>query len=103
MVLNSHNEQPYTAKERHILITEWAGRTWDKLSQSKYDNLRQSCWTKTGCLITADGSDDDAIKPEGLPNYVVQPPSFLYPSDHIVSHSKNPDEEHIESSQKVSS
>ena len=32
-------------------------------------------WLKTGCLITADGSNDDKIAPEGLPNYQVPPPS----------------------------
>ena len=28
-------------------------------------------------MITADGSDDKFIQPEGLPNYVVAPPSPL--------------------------
>ena len=32
-------------------------------------------WLKTGCLITADGSNDDKIAPEGLPNYQLPPPS----------------------------
>ena len=40
------NEEPYTAKERRILITEWAGNAWDKLSQQKYDKLRLSCCKK---------------------------------------------------------
>ena len=34
----------------------------------------RKCWERTGCLITADGSEDDKIKPEGLPNYQVPPP-----------------------------
>ena len=29
---------------------------------------------KTGCLITADGSDDDKIEPESMPGYIVPPP-----------------------------
>ena len=29
---------------------------------------------KTGCLISADGSNDDKIAPEGLQNYQVPPP-----------------------------
>ena len=33
----------------------------------------------TGCLITADGSDDSLIKP-GLDDYVVPPPSVVDPS-----------------------
>ena len=32
---------------------------------------------KTGFLITADGSDDDKIKPEDLPEYLV-PSSYNY-------------------------
>ena len=30
-----------------------------------------------GCLITADGSEDSLIKPEGLDNYSVPPPSII--------------------------
>ena len=37
-------------------------------------------WQKTGCLITADGSEDGLIKPEGLKSYVVTPPAFLTPT-----------------------
>ena len=32
---------------------------------------------KTGCLFTADRSDDKFIQPEGLPKYAVAPPSLL--------------------------
>lgn len=35
---------------------------------------------KTGCLITADGSEDDKICPEGLPNYQVPPPLEFLPA-----------------------
>ena len=90
------NEEPYTAKERRILITQWASRAWEKLSQPRYDKLRLSCWKKTGCLITNDGSDDDKIKPEGLPNYVVPPPPFLEPSEQNVVDCNIPEERHIE-------
>ena len=71
------NDVSFSAKERRILITWWAGNAWEKLSAPKYDRLRLSCWQKTGCLITADGSNDDLIKPEGLPNYQVLPPCIL--------------------------
>ena len=32
------NEEPYTAKERRILITHWAGEAWKALSSDKYVN-----------------------------------------------------------------
>lgn len=35
---------------------------------------------KSGCLITANGEDDDKIQPEGLDNYKVPPPAeFIEP------------------------
>lgn len=37
------------------------------------NNFRWNCFEKTGCLITADGTEDGKIKPEGLPNYKVVP------------------------------
>ena len=58
--------------------------------------MRLSCWKKTGCLITNDGSDDDKIKPEELPNYVVPPPTFLEPSEQNVTDCNIPEERHIE-------
>ena len=40
----------------------------------EYSNTRYRCFEKTGCLITADGSGDNKISPEGLTNYVIPPP-----------------------------
>ena len=44
----------------------------------KYQKFRWSQFEKTGCLITADGSEDDKITPEGLEDKV-PPPSVLDP------------------------
>ena len=85
------NEKPYTAMERRILITNWAGEAWKKLSKPEYDNLRKSCWVKTGCLLTDDGSDDNLVKPEGLDGCEVPPPSFCDPNSSTPS-SNNPPE-----------
>lgn len=40
--------------------------------------MRYRLFQKTESLITADGSDDDLIKPESLTNYKILPP-VLYP------------------------
>ena len=74
------NEEPYTAIERRILITHWAGEAWKALISAKYDKQRRKCWTMTGCLTTADGSEDSFIKPEGIDNYSVPPPSIIDPT-----------------------
>ena len=65
-------------KERRILITHWVGEAYKKLAGSEYDNLRLRVWQKTGCLMTADGSEDGLIKPEGLKSYIVPPPFLIY-------------------------
>ena len=90
------NSTPFSAKERRILISHWAGNAWEKLCEPKYDRLRMKCWVNTGCLITADGSDDNKIKPEGLPDYVVPPPSILDASPQPADNAIVPEEVHHE-------
>ena len=51
------------------------GEEYKKLRGDEYNEFRKTLWLKTGCLITADGLNDDKIAPEGLPNYQVPPPS----------------------------
>ena len=60
--------------DRRILITQWVGNAFEKLKSSNYDNFRKNCFQKTGCLITANGSEDEFIKPEELQDYKVFPP-----------------------------
>ena len=56
-----------SAKQRRILMTQWTGEAWRKLSSDKM--FAKKLFMKTGCLMTADGSDDDMIKPQGLELY----------------------------------
>ena len=69
----------FSVKERRIPISHWAREVWDQLCQPMYDHLRFKCWASTGCLLTADGSDDHLVKLENLPNYVVPPPLLCEP------------------------
>ena len=39
------------------------------------------CLKKTGCLLTADGSNDDLVQPEGLIGYKVMPPLSMHGPD----------------------
>ena len=56
-----------SVKKRRILMTQWTGEAWKKLSSDK--TFAKKLFMKTGCLMTADGSDDDMIKPQGLEPY----------------------------------
>ena len=73
-------ESHITASEKRILITKWAGNPYRQLNRPSYEKFRWRLFEKTGCLITANGSEDDKINPEGLPNYKVPPPIMLDPS-----------------------
>ena len=70
----------FTTSEKRILITKSVGDAYRKFLPSKHNGLSYRLFQKTGCSFTADGSDDKVIWPEGLPNYVVAPPSPLDPS-----------------------
>ena len=75
------NDGDFSAKDRRILITLWAGNAYEKLISKEYDNFRWRLFEKTGCLITADGSEDEKITAEGLPDYKVPPPiDYMEPS-----------------------
>lgn len=56
-----------SAKERRILMTKWTAAAWKELSADTM--LFKKLFQKTGCLITADGSEDDTIRPQGLEPY----------------------------------
>ena len=80
-----------TAMERRILVAQWVRNAWQELCSSKYDHLRKRCWEKTGCLITADGSEDAKITPEGLADFKVPPPLSYLPAFEAEPMSNTPD------------
>ena len=59
--------------ERQILITHWVGNAQEALCRPKYEHIRQCCWKKTDCFMTADGSHGKKIKAKCLINYQVKP------------------------------
>ena len=55
-----------SAKQRKILMTQWTGKAWRKLSSDKM--FAKKLFMKTG-LMTANSSDVDMIKPQRLDPY----------------------------------
>ena len=55
------------ASDRRILMTQWAGKAWSELCSNQ--TFFKRLFEKTGCMITADGTDDFKISPQGLENY----------------------------------
>jgi hypothetical protein len=73
------HERGFSAKDRRILITHWVGQAWKEFCGEKYNSFRLKSWQKTRCLMTADGSEDDLVKPEGLDGYEIPPPALFEP------------------------
>ena len=59
-----------TAGQRRVLMTKWAGEVYRELEAEREEFERKGersrfykAFLRTGCLVTADGSGDDQIKP----------------------------------------
>ena len=75
------NEQPYTASERRVLLTHWTGDAWNRMiSDPKYVEIIRNAFVRTGCLLTANGEHGELVRPEGLTDYKVPPPSMVEPT-----------------------
>ena len=72
-----------SASDKRILITHWVGAAWEKLFSNK-DYHPDRYFERTGCLLTLDGSEDDKVNVQGLPNYKPPPPQLQ--DDEILVH-----------------
>ena len=72
-----------SAKERRLLAVECCGQAWQAVAtEEKYLKMRKSAWEATGALITADGSEDALIRPQGLSSWPgPHPPGFNVPAE----------------------
>ena len=55
------------AKTRRVLMTKLAGAAWRELYSDKH--FVKKLFETTGCLMTANGDDDEKIRPQGLEPY----------------------------------
>ena len=69
-----NSETKLSMSKRRILITHWVGEAHEELQKEDYKGFLWGCFMRTGCLLTADGSEDHLVKPEGLINYKPFPP-----------------------------
>lgn len=67
-------DQIVSASDRQILLTHWVGQAYKSLTGTTFDHYCHHLFQKTGCLLTADGIDDDLDQPKGHPSYNVPPP-----------------------------
>ena len=58
------------AQLRRLMAMQFLGKAWSHIHEN-YQKMIRNAWEKTGCLLTADGTDDDLVKPEGIGRYAV--------------------------------
>ncbi|CAM9248088.1 unnamed protein product, partial [Heterosigma akashiwo] len=59
----------FSASEKRVLITRWVGAAWEKIFAEDGPYKPNRYFEKTGCLLTADGSEDHKIQLEGIKDY----------------------------------
>ena len=66
-----------------MLSVAFCGQAWQAVgTEEKYAKMRKDAWEGTGALITADGSEDALIKPQGLSSWPgPHPPGFQVPAE----------------------
>ena len=69
-----NSDETLGVSRRRVLITKFVGEAFEELEHENYDGFRMNCFDRTGCNLTADGSEDFKVKPEGLPDYKPIPP-----------------------------
>jgi hypothetical protein len=70
---NSNATFQIDAKVRRILMTTWVGEAWERFTGPEYASTIFKCFQRTGCLLTADGSDDHEVRPcPGMTQYTLR-------------------------------
>ncbi|CAN0139847.1 unnamed protein product, partial [Heterosigma akashiwo] len=89
--LEKWENESISASEKRVLITWWVGAAWEKIwaEDGPYNPTRY--FEKTGCLLTADGSEDDKIQLEGIKDYQV--PEVT--AEDMEQYPKTMDEQHV--------
>ena len=73
------NTEPFSAKERRILITHSVGNAYNKLISQDYKPYVWRMWKKNR-ISHYRWWKDEKIEPEGLEEYKVQPPMPMEPA-----------------------
>ena len=62
------------------MITGWSGQAYRTMMAEEFNSFRYRLFQKTGCLVTANASDDDKVQPRDLKENQVPPLAIIGPS-----------------------
>ena len=57
----------FSASQRRILMTNWVGQAWNKISGMK-ESIKRS-FKKCGLSVALDGFENALVSIDGIPNY----------------------------------
>ena len=63
----------WSAQQQRVCAIEFAALAWRALHSADYEAMHNKAWFATGCGMTADGTEDHKIHPQGHDDYL--PPS----------------------------
>ena len=67
----AYGSRKLTMQDQRLLALRWVGESCDELQSESRRHLRETAWSHTGSSLTADGSGDHLVQPEGLVSYAV--------------------------------
>ena len=69
------------ASQRRVLMTKWVGEAWSKVGKMKDSIIRS--FKKCGLSVALDGSENDEVNYEGLPEYQM-PSVFVQDNEYVL-------------------
>ena len=67
--LDQYVDGKINASQRRVLMTKWLGEAWSKVGKMKDSIIRS--FKKCGLSVALDGSKNDEVNIEGLPEYQI--------------------------------
>ena len=81
-----------SVSEKRVFVTRWVARAWEVM-QTKYAHLIKKAFTRTGCGLTLDGSEDHLVHPEAFPeeyhtllSHALLPEEYFQPANEEQQH-----------------
>ena len=65
--LDQYVDGKINASQRRVLTTKWVGEAWSKVGKMKDPIIRS--FKRCGLSVALDGSENDEVNIEGLPEY----------------------------------
>ena len=79
--LDQYVDGKLNASQRRVPMTKWVGEAWSKVGKTKDSIIRS--FKKCGLSVALDGSENDEVNIEGLPEYQM-PSAFVQDNEYVL-------------------